>query len=121
MLARTPWLIPGQRWALAHRSVRTAISPAVVGIGGVLEPLQAEPVIIEDNCFIGARSEVVEGVIVKEGAVLSMGVFLSGSTKIVDRHTGEIHIGTCASLFGCGARLSARRAEPTEPFLRRDR
>ena len=65
-----------------------------VGIGGVLEPLQAEPVIIEDNCFIGARSEVVEGVIVKEGAVLSMGVFLSGSTKIVDRHTGEIHIGT---------------------------
>ncbi len=65
-----------------------------VGIGGVLEPLQAEPVIIEDNCFIGARSEVVEGVIVKEGAVLSMGVFISGSTKIVDRHTGEIHIGT---------------------------
>ncbi len=65
-----------------------------VGIGGVLEPLQAEPVIIEDNCFIGARSEVVEGVIVKEGAVLSMGVFLSGSTKIIDRHTGEIHIGT---------------------------
>ena len=65
-----------------------------VGIGGVLEPLQAEPVIIEDNCFIGARSEVVEGVIVKEGSVLSMGVFLSGSTKIVDRHTGEIHIGT---------------------------
>ncbi len=65
-----------------------------VGIGGVLEPLQAEPVIIEDNCFIGARSEVVEGVIVKEGAVLSMGVFLSGSTKIVDRHSGEIHIGT---------------------------
>mgnify|MGYP003627222389 FL=1 len=65
-----------------------------VGIGGVLEPLQAEPVIIEDNCFIGARSEVVEGVIVKEGAVLSMGVFLSGSTKIVDRYSGEIHIGT---------------------------
>ena len=65
-----------------------------VGIGGVLEPMQAGPTIIEDNCFIGARSEVVEGVIVKEGAVLSMGVLLSGSTKIVDRHTGEIHIGT---------------------------
>ena len=63
------------------------------GIGGVLEPLQAEPVIIEDNCFIGARSEVVEGVIVEEGSVLSMGVFISASTKIVDRHTGEIHIG----------------------------
>ncbi|MBL8832237.1 MAG: 2,3,4,5-tetrahydropyridine-2,6-dicarboxylate N-succinyltransferase [Rhodospirillales bacterium] len=64
-----------------------------VGIGGVLEPLQAEPVIIEDNCFIGARSEVVEGVIVEEGSVLSMGVFIGQSTKIVDRTTGEIHMG----------------------------
>ncbi len=64
-----------------------------VGIGGVLEPLQAGPVIIEDNCFIGARSEVVEGVVVGEGAVLSMGVFISQSTKIIDRQTGEIHIG----------------------------
>jgi 2,3,4,5-tetrahydropyridine-2-carboxylate N-succinyltransferase len=59
-----------------------------VGIGGVLEPLQAGPVIIEDNCFIGARSEVAEGVIVREGAVLSMGVFLGASTKIIDRETG---------------------------------
>lgn len=64
-----------------------------VGIGGVLEPLQADPVIIEDNCFIGARSEVVEGVIVEEGSVLSMGVFISASTKIVNRDTGEVHIG----------------------------
>ncbi len=64
-----------------------------VGIGGVLEPLQAGPVIIEDNCFIGARSEVVEGVVVGEGSVLSMGVFISASTKIVDRTTGETHIG----------------------------
>jgi 2,3,4,5-tetrahydropyridine-2-carboxylate N-succinyltransferase len=64
-----------------------------VGIGGVLEPLQAGPVIIEDNCFIGARSEVVEGVVVREGSVLSMGVFISASTKIVDRETGEIFIG----------------------------
>lgn len=63
------------------------------GIGGVLEPLQAGPVIIEDNCFIGARSEVAEGVIVREGAVLSMGVFISGSTKIVDRATGTIYRG----------------------------
>ncbi len=63
------------------------------GIGGVLEPLQAGPVIIEDNCFIGARSEVAEGVIVSEGAVLAMGVFLGASTKIVDRATGEVHIG----------------------------
>jgi 2,3,4,5-tetrahydropyridine-2,6-dicarboxylate N-succinyltransferase len=60
-----------------------------VGIGGVLEPLQANPVIIEDDCFIGARSEVVEGVIVRQGAVLSMGVFISPSTKIIDRATGE--------------------------------
>jgi 2,3,4,5-tetrahydropyridine-2,6-dicarboxylate N-succinyltransferase len=64
-----------------------------VGIGGVLEPLQANPVIIEDNCFIGARSEVVEGVIIGEGSVLSMGVFISASTKIIDRATGETHIG----------------------------
>jgi 2,3,4,5-tetrahydropyridine-2-carboxylate N-succinyltransferase len=64
-----------------------------VGLGGVLEPLQAEPVIIEDNCFIGARSEVVEGVIVGEGAVLSMGVYISATTKIVDRASGTVHYG----------------------------
>jgi 2,3,4,5-tetrahydropyridine-2-carboxylate N-succinyltransferase len=63
------------------------------GIGGVLEPLQAGPVVIEDNCFIGARSEVAEGVVVREGSVLSMGVFLGASTKIVDRATGETFIG----------------------------
>jgi 2,3,4,5-tetrahydropyridine-2,6-dicarboxylate N-succinyltransferase len=64
-----------------------------VGIGGVLEPLQAEPVIIEDDCFIGARSEVAEGVVVERGAVLGMGTFIGASTKIVNRHTGEIHMG----------------------------
>ena len=63
------------------------------GIGGVLEPLQANPVIIEDNCFIGARSEVAEGVVVGEGSVLSMGVFLGASTKIIDRATGEVFTG----------------------------
>ena len=63
------------------------------GIGGVLEPLQAGPVIIEDNCFIGARSEIAEGVLVEEGAVLSMGVYIGASTKIVDRNSGEIHFG----------------------------
>lgn len=63
------------------------------GIGGVLEPLQAGPVIIEDDCFIGARAEVAEGVIVETGAVLSMGVYLGASTKIIDRETGAIHIG----------------------------
>ena len=67
------------------------------GIGGVLEPLQANPVIIEDNCFIGARSEVAEGVIVEEGAVLSMGVYLGASTKIIDRATGNVHVGRVPS------------------------
>ena len=64
-----------------------------VGIGGVLEPLQANPVVIEDDCFIGARSEVAEGVIVEHGSVLSMGVYIGASTKIIDRTTGEIHQG----------------------------
>jgi len=64
-----------------------------VGIGGVLEPLQAAPTIIEDNCFIGARSEVVEGVVVEEGSVISMGVYIGQSTKIYDRATGEVHFG----------------------------
>ena len=63
------------------------------GIGGVLEPIQAGPVIIEDNCFIGARSEVAEGVVIETGAVLSMGVFIGASTKIIDRSTGEVYIG----------------------------
>ncbi|MDG1733546.1 MAG: 2,3,4,5-tetrahydropyridine-2,6-dicarboxylate N-succinyltransferase [Thalassotalea sp.] len=64
-----------------------------VGIGGVLEPLQAGPTIIEDNCFIGARSEIVEGVVVEEGSVISMGVYIGQSTKIFDRETGEVHYG----------------------------
>jgi 2,3,4,5-tetrahydropyridine-2-carboxylate N-succinyltransferase len=64
-----------------------------VGLGGVLEPLQAGPVIIEDDCFIGARSEIVEGVVVETGSVVSMGVFIGASTKIVDRVTGEVHMG----------------------------
>ncbi len=64
-----------------------------VGIGGVLEPMQAGPTIIEDNCFIGARSEVVEGVVVGQGSVISMGVFIGASTKVINRMTGEIHVG----------------------------
>jgi len=68
-----------------------------VGIGGVLEPLQSSPVIVEDNCFIGARSEIAEGVIVKEGAVISMGVYIGASTKIIDRKTSKVHIGTVPS------------------------
>ena len=68
-----------------------------VGIGGVLEPLQANPVVIEDDCFIGARSEVAEGVVVERGAVLAMGTFIGASTKIVDRASGEIHLGRVPS------------------------
>ena len=64
-----------------------------MGIGGVLEPLQASPTIIEDNCFIGARSEIVEGVVVETGAVISMGVYIGASTKIYDRETGEVSYG----------------------------
>ena len=80
------------------------------GIGGVLEPLQAGPVIIEDNCFIGARSEVAEGVIVREGSVLSMGVFIGASTKIVDRETGEIFRARCRPIrSSCPARCPASR------------
>ena len=67
------------------------------GIGGVLEPLQANPVIIEDNCFIGARSEIAEGVIVESGSVISMGVFIGASTKIIDRHSGEVFFGKVPS------------------------
>ena len=80
------------------------------GIGGVLEPLQAGPVIIEDNCFVGARSEVAEGVIVRDGAVLSMGVFLGASTKIVDRETGASHCkAKCRPIpWWCPARCPAR-------------
>lgn len=83
------WVTVG---SCAHIGKNCHISGGV-GIGGVLEPLQSTPVIIEDNCFIGARSEIAEGVIVEEGAVISMGVFLNASTKIVYRHTGEIIYG----------------------------
>ena len=94
------------------------------GIGGVLEPLQAGPVIIEDDCFIGARSEVAEGVVVEQGAVISMGVFIGASTKIVDRATGEVFMRPRARLirWSCPARCPASRAERRpEPRLRRHR
>ncbi len=97
-----------------------------VGIGGVLEPLQAEPVIIEDDCFIGARSEVAEGVIVRKGAVLSMGVFLGASTKIVDRETGEIFVGEVPEYSVVVPGTLPRQADEERPAgpvhrLRRDR
>ena len=76
-----------------QRPVRLSFGINGVGIGGVLEPIQAGPVIIEDNCFIGARSEVVEGVVIEENSVLSMGVYIGQSTKIYDRETGEVHYG----------------------------
>jgi len=83
-----------------------------VGIGGVLEPIQANPVIIEDNCFIGARSEIVEGVIVEENSVLSMGVFISQSTKIYDRETGQILYGRvpAGSVIVAGTMPSGERS-----------
>ena len=77
--------------------VKTFIFQRGAGIGGVLEPLQANPVIIENNCFIGARSEIAEGVIVEEGSVISMGVYIGASTKVVDRSTGEIYMGRVPS------------------------
>ena len=77
-------------WAQIGKNVHIS---GGAGIGGVLEPVQAGPVIIEDDCFIGARSEVAEGVVVETGAVLSMGVFIGASTKVIDRNTGEIYIG----------------------------
>ena len=87
-----------------------------VGIGGVLEPLQAGPVVIEDNCFIGARSEVVEGVIVEEGAVLAMGVFLSSTTKIVNRDTGEITTGRVPA-YAVVVPGTLPNADPAKPSL----
>jgi 2,3,4,5-tetrahydropyridine-2-carboxylate N-succinyltransferase len=87
-----------------------------VGIGGVLEPLQANPVIIEDNCFIGARSEVAEGVIVEEGAVISMGVFLGASTKIVDRATGEVTYGRVPA-YSVVVPGTLPGKKPTDPSL----
>ena len=91
-----------------------------VGIGGVLEPMQAGPTIIEDNCFIGARSEVVEGCIVREGSVLGMGVFIGQSTKIVDRETGRCDVWRSACGFGRGGGVDAQQ-ERDQPVLRGDR
>src|SRR3546814_7620146 len=87
-----------------------------VGIGGVLEPLQAGPVIIEDNCFIGARSEVAEGVVIEEGAVLSMGVYLGASTKIVDRATGEVFTGRVPSYAVVVPRSEEQTSELQSPM-----
>ena len=93
MWTRARWWIPGPRWAVCAQIGKGVHLSGGVGIGGVLEPMQAGPTIIEDGCFIGARSEVVEGCIVREGSVLGMGVFIGQSTKIVDRETGEVFIG----------------------------
>jgi 2,3,4,5-tetrahydropyridine-2-carboxylate N-succinyltransferase len=84
------------------------------GIGGVLEPLQASPTIIEDNCFIGARSEVAEGVIVREGSVLSMGVYLTSTTPIVDRRTGVV---TTGEVPPYSVIMSGSRPNATDPSL----
>ena len=90
---RRRWSTPGSTVGSCAQIGKNVHLSGGVGIGGVLEPLQANPTIIEDDCFIGARSEVVEGVIVGEGSVVSMGVFISASTKVVDRTTGKVHVG----------------------------
>ena len=87
------------------------------GIGGVLEPLQAGPVIIEDNCFIGARSEIAEGVLVEEGAVLSMGVYIGASTKIVDRSSGEIYYGKVPAFSVVVPGSLPNKSNPNGPSL----
>ena len=92
-----------------------------VGIGGVLEPVQANPVIIEDNCFIGARSEVVEGVIVEENSVLSMGVFIGQSTRILDRASGEHPLRPRAGRLGGGFGHLALAGRQVQPVLCGDR
>ena len=84
------------------------------GIGGVLEPLQANPTIVEDNCFIGARAEVAEGVIVREGSVLSMGVFITSTTPIIDRRTGETRTGEVPPY---SVVVSGSRPNPVDPAL----
>ena len=83
----------------------------------MLEPLQAGPVIIEDNCFIGARSEIAEGVLVEEGAVLSMGVYIGASTKIVDRNSGEIHYGKVPAYSVVVPGSLPNKAKPDGPSL----
>ena len=92
-----------------------------VGIGGVLEPLQANPTIIEDDCFIGARSEVAEGVIVRQGAVLSMGVYIGASTKIIDRATGEVFRGEVPPMRWWCREPCPSRQRRAGTVLRRDR
>ena len=91
--SRAPWWTPGRPIGSCAQIGKNCHISGGAGIGGVLEPLQANPVVIEDDCFIGARSEVAEGVHVAEGSVLSMGVYLGASTKIVDRATGEVFMG----------------------------
>ena len=103
MSTPAPWSTPGRRSAPARRSARTATSRAAPASAACSSRCRPGPVIIEDNCFIGARAEVAEGVIVREGSVLSMGVYLGASTKIVDRETG-------AGAAGRGAALLRRRA-----------
>ena len=87
------------------------------GIGGVLEPLQAGPVIIEDNCFIGARSEIAEGVLIGKGSVISMGVYIGASTKIVDRTTGRNFIWKGSRLLSCCSWIHTNKNNPQGPSL----
>ena len=114
---RAPWSTPGPRSASCAQIGKNCHISGGAGIGGVLEPLQAGPVIIEDNCFIGARAEVAEGVMVGEGSVLSMGVYLGASTTIIDRATGEKYLrqGAAVSRSSCRARWPASRCPTASP------
>ena len=126
MSGATPWWIPGRRSGSCAQIGANCHLSGGVGIGGVLEPLQANPVIIEDDCFVGARSEVAEGVVVERGSVLSMGVFIGASTKVIDRATGEIHMGRVPAYSvvvpgSLPGRAAAGRLAGPIAVLRRDR
>ena len=125
MSTKARWSTPGRRSAPARRSARTCTSPAAPASAACSSRCRPDPVIIEDNCFIGARSEVAEGVIVREGSVLSMGVFIGASTKIVDRDTGEIFMGEVPAYSvvvpGALPGKPMKDGTPARPLLRGDR
>jgi 2,3,4,5-tetrahydropyridine-2-carboxylate N-succinyltransferase len=118
---RARWSTRGRRSAAAPRSARACTCRAASAIGGVLEPMQAAPTIIEDDCFIGARSEVVEGVVVERGSVLGMGVYIGQSTKIYDRETGEVTTAACPPARSSSRAICRRRTASTALYCAGDR
>jgi tetrahydrodipicolinate N-succinyltransferase len=118
MWTKAPWWTPGPTVGSCAQIGKNVHLSGGVGIGGVLEPMQANPTIIEDNCFIGARSEVVEGVIVEENSVISMGVYIGQSTPIYDRETDTVSLWPRAGWFGGGQRYPAQGRRQVQPELR---